>query len=350
MTKEYIQKILAEFNLNLSSLHWVPLTSGLINDTYLITDSDCQQFILQKINTHVFNNAAKLMDNINYTLPFLNGNDYVQIAFLPTKEGKNCLQINGEFWRIMTYIANSTTFNTTTDTTIAFEAGRIVGKFHGLLKSINVDTIEDTLPKFHNLAHRTKEFKEALQNADTQKKEIAELAINQAHFFLTELAHLNNKELPVRICHNDTKLNNILFSKTTNKALCLIDLDTIMKGYFFYDFGDAIRTVVNNAPEDEQHHELINFDKTLFKAFVDGLAANEPFLTASDKESLPLGAVFMPFIHGLRALTDYLNNNKYYKVTYENQNLDRCLSLFNFSEKALNKKDFMSAYISQKLS
>ena len=122
-----------------------------------------------------------------------------------------------------------------------------------------------------------------------------------------------------------------------------------MKGYFFYDFGDAIRTVVNNAPEDEQNHDLIHFDEHLFKAFVDGLVSNNSFLSSADISSLPLGAVFMPFIHGLRALTDHLNNNKYYKVTYENQNLDRCLSLFNFAEKALAKKDFMASYTQQKL-
>tara|TARA_R110002051_G_scaffold115026_1_gene188009 strand:- start:3060 stop:4112 length:1053 start_codon:yes stop_codon:yes gene_type:complete len=349
MTKESIQKILTKFNLNPNSLQWTPMTSGLINDTYLVSCIPNEQYILQKINTLVFKNASMLMDNINYTLPFLNANDYTQIIFLSTKEGENCLQQNGEFWRIMTFIPNSTTYNTTNEYNIAYEAGRIVGKFHGLLKTVVIDAIEDTLPKFHNLAYRTQEFNEALENADNPKKQIASTAINQAHHFLSELVHLNNEELPIRICHNDTKLNNILFSKTTQKALCLIDLDTIMKGYFFYDFGDAIRTVVNNAPEDEQNHSLINFNENLFKAFVDGLATNDAFLTNSDKESLPLGAVFMPFIHGLRALTDYLNNNKYYKVTYENQNLDRSLSLFNFAEKALNKKHFMAEYIKEVL-
>ncbi|SIQ01907.1 phosphotransferase enzyme family protein [Maribacter ulvicola] len=349
MTHQSIESILQEFNLNASECKYTPLNSGLINDTYLVSGATSEQYILQKINHNVFKNAGMLMDNINSTLPFLNADNYSQITFLSTVEGNNYLQKNGEFWRIMTYIPNSTTYDTTNDTTTAYEAGRIIGGFHQLLKTVDATTIKDTLPKFHDLTHRTQEFKEALEHADEQRKQIAANAINQANLFLDELAQLNHKELPVRICHNDTKLNNILFSKTTYKALCLIDLDTIMKGYFFYDFGDAIRTVVNNAPEDEQNHDLINFNDGLFKAFVDGLAANEPFLTKADKESLPLGAVFMPFIHGLRALTDYLNNNKYYKVTYENQNLDRCLSLFNFAEKTLEKKDFMARYIATTL-
>lgn len=349
MTHQSILHILLEFNLNTSKFEYTTLNSGLINDTYLVSGDTGQQYILQKINHKVFKNPEVLMNNINYTLPSLSANDYAQITFLSTTDGQNCLKKGDEFWRIMTFIPNSTTYDTTTDTDIAFEAGRIIGRFHDLLKKVDVEIIEETLPKFHNLVYRTQEFKEALKNTASQKKEIAHKAIEQAHHFLKELEQLNNENLPIRVCHNDTKLNNILFSKATQKALCLIDLDTIMKGYFFYDFGDAIRTVVNNAPEDEQNHDLIHFDEHLFKAFVDGLASNNSFLSSADISSLPLGAVFMPFIHGLRALTDYLNNNKYYKVTYENQNLDRCLSLFNFAEKALAKKDFMASYTQQKL-
>ncbi|WP_036150728.1 phosphotransferase enzyme family protein [Maribacter forsetii] len=349
MNKESIQKILAEFNLNGNSLIWSPLTSGLINDTYLVTESDGQQYILQKINTQVFKNAGILMDNIQFALPILHADNYAQITFLTTTTGANYLIQNNEFWRMMTFIPNSTTFDTTTNSNTAFEAGRIIGKFHQLLQDVNTSLFKDTLPKFHNLDYRTKEFQLTLENADVEKLKTAELAILKAQHLINELNNLNTDNLPIRVCHNDTKLNNILFSKTSEKALCLIDLDTIMKGYFFYDFGDAIRTVVNNAPEDEQNHDLINFDESLFKAFVDGLASNGPILTSAEKESLPLGTVFMPFIHGLRALTDYLNNNKYYKVTYENQNLDRCLSLFNFAEKALDHKDFMATYIKSNL-
>jgi Ser/Thr protein kinase RdoA (MazF antagonist) len=289
------------------------------------------------------------MNNINYALPYLTADNYAQITFLPTKSGENCLESNGGFWRIMTYIPDSTTYNTTTNTSTAFEAGRIVGGFHSLLKKGDVTLFKDTLPKFHHLDHRAHEFEEALATSKMQKREIAADAIKKAHLFLKELQHLNTEKLPVRICHNDTKLNNILFSKTTDKALCLIDLDTLMKGYFYYDFGDAIRTVVNVAPEDEQNHDLITFNSELFEAFVDGLASNDSFLTEEEKQSLPLGAVFMPFIHGLRALTDYLNNNTYYKVAYKNQNLDRCLSLFDFAEKALAKKEMMATYIQKRL-
>ena len=347
--KQHMLDILQEFNLNGNNFQYAPLTAGLINETYLVTDTEGEQFILQKINRNVFKNAGVLMDNIGHALPLLTADDYTQITFVQTRTGENYLLKNDDFWRMMTYISNSTTYNITTNTSTAFEAGRIVGRFHNLLKGADTGLFEDTLPKFHNLNHRRHEFEVALNNAEPQKREIAADAIKKAHPFLKELNTLDNEKLPVRICHNDTKLNNILFSKNSDKALCLIDLDTIMKGYFYYDFGDAIRTVVNVAPEDEQNHDLISFNSELFEAFVDGLASNDSFLTEEEKQSLPLGAVFMPFIHGLRALTDYLNNNTYYKVTYENQNLDRCLSLFDFAEKALAKKEMMAAYIQKRL-
>jgi hypothetical protein len=122
-----------------------------------------------------------------------------------------------------------------------------------------------------------------------------------------------------------------------------------MKGYFHYDFGDAVRTIVNTAPEDEKLHHKITFDRALFKAFIEGLQTSSDFLTKKEKELLPFGAVLLPFLHGIRALTDFLNGNIYYKVAYENQNLDRCLSLFDFTQKALDNFGYMEKTLQEKL-
>ncbi len=235
------------------------------------------------------------------------------------------------------------------DANIAFEAGRIIGKFHQLMEDGHKADYVNTIPNFHNLEFRKKEFLSAKAVADSAKLDIAKEPIIFAEEILVKLQVLGQAELAVRICHNDTKLNNILYSKESNKALCLIDLDTLMKGYFYYDFGDAVRTIVNTAPEDERELHKITFERDLFNAFVDGIATNGPFLSKEEINTLALGAVFMPFIHGLRALTDYLNNNIYYKVAYENQNLDRCLSLFDFTQKALNEMDYMQHVIQEKL-
>ena len=148
MTSASIKKILVEFNLNGNSTQWTPLNNGLINDTYLVKEDDGEQYILQKINTQVFKNAGILMANIQFTLPILNADDYEQITFLKTRSDKNYLVQNDEFWRMMTFIPNSTTYNTTTYPTTAFEAGRIIGKFHQLLQHLDTTLIEDTLPNF----------------------------------------------------------------------------------------------------------------------------------------------------------------------------------------------------------
>ena len=196
---------------------------------------------------------------------------------------------------------------------------------------------------------REAQFDAALETTDDQRKRTASSAIAFARNTLEILKTIDFDALPVRICHNDTKLNNILFSNYSGKALCLIDLDTLMKGHFLYDFGDAVRTIVNTAPEDEQDHTKITFEKSLFKAFVGGLADNQIALSPIETETLAWGAVLMPFLHGIRALTDFLNGNIYYKVSYENQNLDRCLSLFAFTRKAYDKMDFISKTINEKL-
>ncbi len=273
--------------------------------------------------------------------------DYATITLVPTKEGSNFTDGDKGNWRLMSFIPRSTTFDNTKNPKIAFEAGRIIGKFHLLLQHQNPSEFLDTIPYFHDLSYREKEFEEAISNAQHGKLENAHSAVNFTRKLLEILKEIDSDNLPLRVCHNDTKLNNILFSKSSDKGLCLIDLDTVMKGYFFYDFGDAVRTIANTAPEDEQDYGKITFDKKLFSSFVKGLATNGSFLTKEELQSLPLGVVFMPFIHGLRALTDYLNNNIYYKVTYDNQNLNRCLSLFNFTQKALDNTDFIERIIGE---
>jgi serine/threonine protein kinase len=206
-----------------------------------------------------------------------------------------------------------------------------------------------TIPRFHDIDLRKDQFRKAVTTTEVQRKETAESAIDFAQKILKVLEKIDLAPLPIRICHNDTKLNNILFSKETDEALCLIDLDTLMKGRFLYDFGDAVRTIVNTAPEDERDHSKITFKKELFEAFVGGLAANKSIFSQKEIETLHWGAVLMPFLHGIRALTDYLNGNIYYKVAYENQNLDRCRSLFDFTGKALNELDYMEGIVTDKL-
>lgn len=340
-----LQAVLSHFVEGEKNYSFSPLTNGLINTTFLVSDATTPIYILQRVNTDVFPNVDRLMKNITNALLLLEHKEYAKIEFLKTKDGQAYISTDQGIWRVMTYLKNSIVYNTTTNPKIALEAGKIIGIFHYQLQKEYARDYTDTIPGFHNLDVRKKQFLQALKSTTSERKEIAKEALAHTSLFFQVLAPLQNPKLPARVCHNDTKLNNILFSTTSEKALCLIDLDTIMKGYFFYDFGDAVRAIVNSAPEDEKDHTKISFNKDLFVAFINGLEYNSCFLTAAEIKTLPLGVVFMPFIHGLRALTDYLNGNIYYQVAYENQNLDRCLSLFNFAEKALAEIDFITKEI-----
>lgn len=340
-TPEQLKDLLGFFIIEKQEYSFKPLNIGLINDTYLVCMEEKPLYILQRINNVVFTDVGGLMQNVSNALGALNAADYSEIKLIKASDGTYFTKSASGYWRLMSFITDSTTYNTTELQETAFEAGRIVGKFHELLEGQNLLKYTDTIPRFHDIRLREQQFKAALATADALKLENAREHIAFAKETLTALKEISLEALMPRVCHNDTKLNNILFSQQTGKGLCLIDLDTIMKGFFFYDFGDAIRTVVNTAPEDEKKLELICFKEHLFSAFVAGLASNPTFLSKADLESLPMGAVFMPFIHGLRALTDYLENNRYYKVSYKNQNLDRCISLFDFSKKALEKIPFM---------
>ncbi|MFS4493231.1 phosphotransferase enzyme family protein [Maribacter sp. 2308TA10-17] len=348
-SEDKLKTILKEFKVAQKEYSFKSLTAGYINDTFLVFSEEKPLFILQRINHNIFENIEGLMMNINSALKYLKGEEYEQIKLIPALSGKAYASHKSGYWRVMTYITNSTTYDNTAEGEIAFEAGRIIGRFHTLLAHEPIALYTDTIPKFHDLELRKMQFLAALARASDKKKEIAKKAILFSKDMLVKLTAMHNSNLPQRVCHNDTKLNNILFSKETKKALCLIDLDTLMTGYFHFDFGDAIRTIVNTAPEDEQEHSKITFDKNLFEAFLDGLASNDSFLTPEEIKALPYGVLLMPFLHGIRALTDYLNGNIYYKVAYENQNLDRCLSLFDFTEKAFSNIDYMRTVLSEKL-
>jgi len=346
---EKVDQILKYFDIKSRKYHFETLTNGMINDTYLVSAENEPLYILQKINTAVFTRVDSLIHNIDLVLPNLSSSDYEKVVLEKTKSGTSFYKDdNGNIWRLMTYVKNSKVYNTTTDPEVAFEAGRIIGSFHKLLANFDPGLLQETLIDFHNIDFRYRQFLEAKPKAKPENIEKAKTAIDFVKKYIPMLLELQKVKLPVRACHNDTKLNNILFSNQ-NKALCLIDLDTIMPGYFLYDFGDAVRTIVNQAPEDEINLELINFDRAIFESFIKGIASNGKILTKAEIEHLSLGAILLPFLHGIRALTDFLENNRYYKVRYEDQNLDRCNSLFEFSRLAIENKDFMDECIKRYL-
>ena len=348
MDKPLLKNILQQFKVDTTSVSFTTINQGYINDTFLVSINNTPTYILQRINVNVFKDAKGLHNNIELALKQLKHEKYHSIALIKTNDDKPFYSLENDIWRILTYVEDSVAYNHTSNNTIAFEAGRIIGCFHSLLQHENTNDYPDTLPLLNYLPFRITEFNEALKNTSNERKTIAKTEVDFALENLTQFDAFYKADLPLRVCHNDTKLNNILFHKD-NSGLCLIDLDTIMKGYFHYDFGDAVRTAVSQSNEDEKDLSKIKFNLDLFKSFIEGLNNNDAFLTAQEISYLPIACALMPFMHGLRALTDYLNGNIYYKVAYENQNLDRCRSLFRFSQLALENKEAITSIINNEL-
>jgi len=340
MTAAKVGQILEEFQVDISDISFQTITDGYINDTFLILENEQPKFILQKLNTKVFSNFEILQSNIDQALTKLKSSDYCELEFLTTKNGSTLAIFQNEVWRLMKYIANSIAYNTTTNSEVAYEAGRIIGVFHRLLQEVNVEKYDDVISNFHHLPTRIEQYESVFRSAEEKYKLKAKSQIEFIFNHSNKFEDFYKENLPLRICHNDTKLNNILFDPS-NKALCLIDLDTIMKGYFHYDFGDAIRTIVNSAAEDTKNVNDVNFDRTLFSSFIQGLKNSNFKLTKKEIEYLPLSVALMPFLHGLRALSDYLSGSHYYKINYDDQNLDRCKALFQFTSLAFEEFDFI---------
>tara|TARA_B100000029_G_scaffold143887_1_gene139097 strand:- start:280 stop:1335 length:1056 start_codon:yes stop_codon:yes gene_type:complete len=340
-----LNTILSNFDINSSNYSLERINTGYINDSFYINYNGKRKYVLQKINTNVFKKIKEIKNNIALSINKLDNADYHKIHLIKTKSGDIFHSSNNKHWRLMEYVSGSYTKDNASNENDAYEAGKILSLFHILLKDEDISKYHDTLDNFHSLPYRIKEFKYALSKTSNDLKKECTEEIDYCRNMFDKLLVFYNADIPYRICHNDSKLNNILFSNT-NKGLCMIDLDTIMKGYFHFDFGDAVRTIVNPASEEEQDLSKLLFNKSLFKAFIDGLKSNGKFLLKNEIDLLPLSTVLMPFIHGLRALTDYLNGNIYYKVSYPKQNLIRSRNLFTFSKLAEKNKDFMAETMS----
>ena len=331
---EELKEILDQFDIPAQGSHFERADQGLINTTFFVGFGKHRKYVLQRINEYVFPNSRALFQNLELALPFLSSPEYVQVKYHRTTKGELFFRSgSNELWRLMSYLPGSTSFHNTSDVGVAHEAGRILGLFHRQLKTLNPEKLKITLDRFHNLEFRMDQYHEALKRAHVKDLERTVDLQKMVEEIAQDLANIRSMNLPVRVCHNDTKLNNILFSKE-KKALCLIDLDTLMPGFLLYDFGDAIRTVANPAPEEETDLSKIDFSMEMYTAFVTGMALNRSVFTVAEIGSLSLGPVYMPFLHGLRAYSDFLLGNVYYKVDYADQNLDRARSLFHFAQLA----------------
>jgi thiamine kinase-like enzyme len=339
-----------------------PYGSGHINDTFYIQhrSKHLPGYLLQRVNHNVFKDVPSLMSNIHLVTrhlkskfsEVLEADNTDVLALIITEDGRYYYHDDaGNYWRMYEYIENTKSIDQVESSQQAYQGGKAFGVFQTLLFDMDINLLHYTIPDFHHIGKRLSQLNDAIQtNPQNRKKCVVSeiefiLERTDSMFTLQKLAEQG--EIPLRITHNDTKFNNLLFNND-NKVKCVIDLDTVMPGYVAFDFGDAIRTIINTASEDEKDLDQINLNISLFKAFTEGyLTATAKFLTQNEIKSLSLAVLLFPYMQAVRFLTDYLNGDVYYKVQFSEHNLQRTRAqlqlLKKLEERFTEIEEFISA-------
>ena len=339
----------------------IPYGEGHINQTYAITvtsEQGAKRYILQKINTNTFKDPAGLMENVCGITDFLRekakqrGADPARATLhvVPTKEEKPYYQAtDGGCWRVYDFVEDTVCLQQVQSAEDFYQSAVAFGNFQHQLAEYPAHTLHETIPHFHDTPKRFADFQRAVAEdrmgrAAQVQREIEFVRAREADYHVM-VDLLAAGKLPLRVTHNDTKLNNILFDKD-GKILCVIDLDTVMPSFVFSDFGDFLRTAANTAAEDEPDTSKVSFRMDIFKAFARGYVESaKGFLTDIEKENLPFAACMFPFMQAVRFLTDYLNGDGYYKISYPDHNFVRAKSQMALFKSALSHLDEMSDYI-----
>jgi Ser/Thr protein kinase RdoA (MazF antagonist) len=320
--------------------------SGHINDTYLI-DTSHGRYLLQRVNHHVFKNVPQLMHNIERVTNHIKnklirpGDSNIRthpcLTFFPTQKGKLYHQDKHDnYWRMTVFIENSHAYDIVDSPQQAYAGGKAFGRFQAMLSDFNATLLHESIPFFHNVRKRLQTFVGSLKKDPLGKAQIVRDEIKLVKARSEEMQCIlrlgEQGKIPLRVTHNDTKFNNILFDSDEN-VICVIDLDTVMPGYVHYDFGDAIRTGSNTAAEDEPDLNKVSMDISLYEAFTRGfLEETTSFLTATEIDYLAFSAKLLTFIMGLRFLTDFIDGDIYYKISYPEQNIARARAQFKLLE------------------
>lgn len=350
------------FNGELTSIE--STDTGLINSTYMLTFSDGNQdfqYVLQKINTNVFKKPDELMSNIMNVTGFLRnkinlsgGNAAREtLTFLYTKDNSPYyLDENGGCWRSYIYISKCYTCDKIDSEVKAFRSGKAFGKFQRMLSDYPAANLFETIPHFHDTPSRYSDLKNAVdENLSGRLQKIqAELSFaldrEKDASKLVDLAA--DGKIPMRVTHNDTKINNVLFDSITNEAICVIDLDTIMPGLSLYDFGDSIRSGAVTSDENEQDLNKYGLDINLFKSYTEGFLSEAGHaLNEEEIANLAFSAKLMTLECGVRFLTDYLNGDTYFKTEYPEHNLVRCRTQFKLVEDIEKHMDEMNECVNE---
>ncbi|MCI7809578.1 aminoglycoside phosphotransferase family protein [bacterium] len=359
-----LSEVLEAYHFPQTLLGAVRYGQGHINDTFCVLcqpqEGDCVRFILQGLSSAAFPHPEELMENFIGITSFLRqkivaeGGDPLRetLSLVKTADGKDFYtDSQGKVWRLMPFIENTDCFQSATPE--LFEASaRAFGRFQYMLQGYPADTLHETIVNFHNTEDRFAKFLAALEadrmnRAASVQKEI-QFVLDRKADCSVALQALRDGRLPLRVTHNDTKLNNILIDRDTHEGICVIDLDTTMPGLSINDFGDSIRFGANHSREDEKDLSKVNFDIGLYEVYTRGfLEGARGSLTAGELEFLPWGARLMTLECGIRFLTDYLDGDHYFRIHYPEQNLDRTRTQFKLVKDMEEQFEAMAAVVAK---
>jgi Ser/Thr protein kinase RdoA (MazF antagonist) len=325
------QAVLAAYRFTEADTVIKAFGTGLINHTWKVTQGG-KNYVLQRINTAVFREPEKIADNISRIAAYLaeNAPDYFFVAPVVAVDGQQLVTIAGEqggSFRVFPFVPGSHSKEVATSADQAFEAAKQFGRFTRLLSGFDANTLHRTIPSFHDLSLRYQQFQEALQNGNAERirRSAALIAYmkDQSELVSRFEAIQNNPDFRIRVTHHDTKISNVLFNEQ-DQALCVIDLDTVMPGYFISDAGDMMRTYLPTVSEEEKDFSLIDVREDMYHAIVNGYVAEMGAeLSAAEKGSFFYAGQFMIYMQALRFLTDYLTNDRYYGASYPEHNFIR---------------------------
>jgi Ser/Thr protein kinase RdoA (MazF antagonist) len=344
-----MQDILTAYGLVMAECDIQPFGSGLINATWKVSNAD-NTYILQRINHQVFKKPALIAQNISTIGDHLNKYhpDYFFVQPVQTIDKQDMvITPEGEYFRLQPFVSDSRSYDVVNNEELAYEAARQFGRFTRLLSGIDTREIQVTLPDFHNLTLRYAQFEQAVEHGNPARIAEAGEDINtiRRYKYLTEIftSIQHSPYFKVRVMHHDTKISNVLFD-AYNKGICVIDLDTVMPGYFISDFGDMMRTYLSPASEEETDLSKVKMRKEYYTAIVNGyLSEMKDELSITEQAHLVYAGQFMVYMQAIRFLTDYFNNDVYYGAKYEQHNLLRARNQLTLLESITAQEQSLSS-------
>lgn len=335
-----LEKLVKKFNINGRIVDITSNNTGNINKTFIVTvkeDNQFKKYVIQKINTSVFNEPYLLMKNIvnvtNYCKEYLKNNneDYNRgvLNVVKTKNNENVYRTeNNEYYRMYDFVENARSYDASENSQMFYKVGEAFGHFVKMLDGYPMDSLDETIPNFHNTKARFNDFLNSVKKDPCDRvKDVSEeidFVLKRANIVGVIVDLIEQGKIPLRVTHNDTKINNVLFDKLSNEVVCVIDLDTVMPGSALYDFGDAIRSGAAKTIEDDPNIKDAGINMEYFKNFTEAyLKETSEILTQNEVDYLAFSCILITFEQAIRFLTDYINGDTYFKCDYENHNLDR---------------------------